>query len=422
MSEETPITPRARKLAGIARWALVVAFAALAALGAAIGAGVIGGGDAIPYTCPMHAQIVNDGPGSCPICGMDLVPQAASNTHTTSTAHTTNVTPADSPPGTVHVTTAQARGVGVVTVAARMQPLTRRIRAPGRVDADANAVSIVDVRLPGWLSGLTVRSVGEEVRRGALLATLTSPQLFDAESELVAARRAAAALGTSGEPFLEAARARLAALGVPASEVARVSNGGAASTRLAIRAPRNGVVVALDASDGAYVGPGSALFTIADLSRLAVVADLAESDAGALGVGSAVRVALASKPERSIAGHVVLLAPTVDAARRTRSVRVALDDAAASGALVPGSAVWLDAELATRSVLVVPRDAVLSGATSTRVFVDAGGGHFAPRTVELGVELDELVEITSGLRDGERVAAVGAFLLDAESRFHTGAP
>jgi len=209
---------------------------------------------------------------------------------------------------------------------------------------------------------------------------------------------------------------------VPASEVARVSNGGAAATRLAIRAPRHGVLVALDASDGAYVAPGSALFTIADLSRLAVVAELAENDASALDVGSAVRVTPASTPERSIAGHIVLLAPSVDAARRTRSVRVALDDAAASRALVPGTAVWLDAELAPRSVLVVPRDAVLSGATSARVFVDAGGGHFAPRTVELGAELGELVEITTGLREGERVAAVGAFLLDAESRFHTGAP
>ena len=413
MTEESPITPRSRRLAGIVRWVLVGGFAVLAVVGAVIGAGLLSGGEVVKYACPMHAQVVQDGPGSCPICGMDLVPQApGAGTEGTNEGATAR--------GGVHVSDSHVSALGVVSVAAHAQALTRHIHAPGRVDADANAISVVDVRMPGWLSGLTVRSVGQHVRRGAVLATLTSPQLFEAENELVAARRSSLALGEAGAPLLESARARLASLGVPAGEVMRVSSGGAASTRLAVRAPRDGVVVALAASDGAYVGPGSALFTIADLSRVAVIAELSESDASALAVGDEVQISLPGAPAARLVGHLTLMAPSIDSARRTRNVRIAVDTVDA--ALVPGAAAWVDANLAPRNALVVPRDAVLSRADGARVFVDVGQGHFEPREVTLGIALDETVEIVTGLRDGERVASVGAFLLDAESRLRAGAP
>ncbi len=423
MSEETPISSRARAVAGALRWALVVAVALIAALGVAIGAGVIGERAHVTYVCPMHAQVVNDGPGSCPICGMDLVPASTLDAGTPAPHAARDGGASDTTRPTVHVGAAQARNLGFATVAARRSALSRHLRAPARVDADATASAVVEVRLPGWLGDLAVRSVGERVRRGQALATLNSPSLFEAETTLAAARDAAQTLGPGGPALLDGARARLAALGVPAPEVERVARGGAPTTRLAVPAPRGGVVVALAASEGAWVTPGTALLTIADPARVAIVAELAEAEAESLATGAPVTITLLAAPTRALPGRVTLRAPTIDPARRTRAVRIHLDDAVSAGdALVPGAAAWLDADLGARDALVVPRDAVVPGSERARVFVDVGDGHFEPRPVTTGAERDGLVEITEGLREGERVATVGAFLLEAESRLLGGAP
>jgi Cu(I)/Ag(I) efflux system membrane fusion protein len=433
MSEGTPVRPHARTFARVLRAALIVGAIVLAVLGAAIGLGLVGERASVPYVCPMHLQIVDDGPASCPICGMDLVPAASldAGVPTASTAHApddggvahgaSNGGVASAP--TVHVGASQAARLGFVSVAVRRQALARRVRAPARVEADANATTVVDVRVPGWIAGVTIASVGVRVRRGQTLATLNSPALFEAEQGLAAARDTAQALGTGGAGLVDAARARLAALGVPGAEIERVARGGAPATRLTLTAPRAGVVVALGASAGAYVVPGSALFTIADLRHVAVVAELTESDADALPVGTPVTITLTASPARALPGRVALLAPLVDPARRTRTIRVTLDALTSeTPALAPGAAAWLDAEPGTRDGLVVPRDAVVPDGTRARVFVDVGGGHFAPRDVRTGAERDGLVEIVDGLREGERVATVGAFLLEAESRLRGSAP
>jgi Cu(I)/Ag(I) efflux system membrane fusion protein len=430
MSDETPIDPRARTVARLLRIALIVGAVALAVLGTAIGLGVVGERTTVTYVCPMHLQIVDDGPSSCPICGMDLVPAATLDAGTSAShaSHDGGVAHApsdggDAPTQTVHVGTTQAARLGFVSVAARRHALARSLRAPARVEADANASAVVDVRLPGWIDGVSIASIGVRVRRGQRLATLNSPALFEAEQNLATARDTAQALGTGGAGLLDAARARLAALGVPGAEIERVARGGAPSTRLAITAPRTGVVVAIGASAGAYVLPGNALFTIADLSRIAVVAELAEADVSALPVGTAVTITLTAAPERALPGRIALVVPLVDPTRRTRTVRVALEPPIPdTTALAPGAAAWLDAEPGTRDALVVPRDAVVPGSGEARVFVDVGDGHFAPRVVTTGAEREGLVEIVAGLREGERVATVGAFLLEAESRLLGSAP
>jgi len=430
MSDDTPLDPRAQTFARVLRAVLILGAIALAALGAAIGFGLVGERAQVTYVCPMHLQIVDDRPSSCPICGMNLVPAATldAGTPTAQVAHDADVAHHDAdggtaPTQTVHVSATQATALGIVAVAAHRAPMARRLRAPARVEIDANATAVIDVRMPGWLDGVTITSVGARVRRGQTLATLNSPALFEAEQSLATARDTAQALGASSAGLVAAARARLAALGVPAAEVARVAQGGAPSTRLALTAPRTGVVVALGASAGAYVTPGSALFTIADLTRIAVVAEIAETDVDALPVGTPVTITLTASTDHAFAGRVALVMPTIDASRRTRAVRVALEAPNTDdGALAPGAAAWIDVDLGARDALVVPRDAVLPERDHARVFVDVGEGHFAPRAVRTGAERDGLVEVVDGLREGERVATVGAFLLEAESRLLGSAP
>jgi Cu(I)/Ag(I) efflux system membrane fusion protein len=498
-------SPRALRIAALVRWVLVAAAVVLAVAGVAVGLGLLGGdfvartftcpmhpevraatpgscpvcgmdlvetasapgarprdearasvsaaaapaagdSDAV-YTCPMHPEVVQRGPGRCPDCRMFLVPRAGATA--TADAGTDAGAPAaesrlaadatsDRQP-TVYVRQSAARRLGIVAVPVTAREFAATVRVPGTVEFDADAVAVVDVRLPGWLTSLRVRGVGEPVRRGTPLGTLTSPALHEAEAQLAAAVAAAAVMG-SGASLLASARARALAVGVPAAEVERIARGGTPTPTLTLRAPRGGVVVAVGASAGSYVAPGTPVVTIADPARLAVIAEVPERELEAFAPGTSVRVrpsrvsdAAPSDPDRSDVGRpaqdaeatVMWLAPIADPARRSVAARLRFSTppahAAATSMLRPGASVWVETTGPPRRALWVPRDAVLPGAGRATVFVDAGDDHYRPRDVRVGVDLGDVVEVLEGLREGDRVAARAAFLLEAESRLHGGA-
>jgi Cu(I)/Ag(I) efflux system membrane fusion protein len=474
----TAPSPRALRIAAAVRWALVAAAAALAAAGVSVGVGLVGQkAPTTVFTCPMHPEVRARAPGSCPACGMDLVEveatprdaTGASGGPTPSTAAAAPsaarapagdpdaiytcpmhpevvqrgpgrcpdcrmfLVPRDPGPGeeteaqpgaAVHVAEPAARRLGIVAVPVVTREIAAPARAAGTVELDADAVEVLDVRLPGWLTALRVRAVGEPVRRGAPLGTLSSPALFEAEAQLAAAIAAAAALG-GGETLVAPARTRALALGVPAAEVERLVRGGAPTATLQLRAPRSGVVVAIGATAGAYVAPGTPIVSIADPGRGAVLAEIPERDAAALAPGVVARVRPVAHPDEVRSATVTWRMPTADPARRTVTARLALAPPSGRGtgvvdALGPGASVWVEIDPPARRALVVPRDAVLPGAGRSVVFVDAGGGHYRAREVRAGADLGDAVEIVEGLREGERVAARGAFLLEAESRLHGG--
>jgi len=442
---DAPPSPLAQRRAAIVRWVLIGGFAALAVTGFVVGFDLLGSGATSEqgqvWYCPMHPQIRADRPGQCPICGMDLVlddhggtPTAAAPVklfcprHPLIRSDIPGLCPLDGEPlvpmrvegrATVGISPDRVRQIGVVSVLVERRAVERSIEAPAQVAVDESRVAVVDTRLPGWITALRVRDAGQVVRRGQPLATLTSTDLYAAESQLVAARQTAAVLGVRGAGLVEQERARLLALGVPAAEINRVANGGEAATKLGLRAPRAGTVVVLGVSEGAFVAPGTVLFTIADLSRAWVLADLAEHDAAAVRPGDEARVEAPLAPGRTFVGRVELLEPFVDPRTRTRRARIVIEDAAE--ALVPGAVATARFAGAGREVLVVPRDAVLTAERDQHVFVDLGEGRFEPRPVTTGEEREGWVEIRTGLAEGERVASAAAFLLDAESQLRANA-
>lgn len=361
------------------------------------------GGDVAYYTCSMHPSVENEGPGTCPICSMDLVPVTREEIET----------------GTILVDAARRQAIGVTTAPAERRPLGTSLRAVGSVVYDETRLAEVTVKTRGWIGDLVVDEPGQRVRRGQTLFTLYSPELYATQEELLSALESQrAAQGTSAphraDYLVDAARKRLRLWDLEDAQIDRVAATGEPVKNLPIVSPVSGHVVEKHVVAGSAVEPGVTLYRIAGLDSVWVEAELYESELAEVEVGQTARVTLPYLPGRSFEGRVSFVYPYLDGARRTGRVRVEL--ANPDLALKPDmfATVRLERDLGER--LVVPEDAVLYAGERSFVFVDLGEGRLRPTAVETGVETADFVEILSGLQEGESVVTSGNFLVAAESR------
>jgi len=366
------------------------------------------------WVCPMHPTYVSDRKGSCPICGMDLVPAAELSSGGASAI-----------PGMAEVELS-AEGValaGVRTRPAAVETMTATIRAVGTVTVDETRVRSVQTKVGGWIESLAVNAVGETVARGQPLLTIYSPELLASQEELVralAARGAAAGAAPgedalAGRDFLvDAARRRLRLFDVPEEFIAQLEAGGRPSRAVPLRSPVAGAVTERMAYAGMRVEPGQTLFMVADLSTVWVEARFYEYEAGLLAAGMPAEVRLPHDPTVVLHGTVDLVYPTVDAASRTLPVRLVF--ANPFGLLRPGMYANVDLAVDRGEALMIPDDAILDTGARRLVFVALGEGRFAPREVEVGARSGGRAQILDGLEAGEEVVVRANFLLDSESR------
>ncbi len=346
------------------------------------------------YVCPMHAQIVRDEAGSCPICGMDLVEkqlQAQTDEH-----------PA------VEISNAVVQRMGVRTRAVTRDTLWKFIRTVGRVDYDETRLAHVHPRAAGWMEKLNLRAEGDPVRRGQLLGQLYSPDILGAQVDFLIA------LDQPGKQRKEKARNRLRLLGVTETTINRIQKRRQTQNTVPLIAPQKGVMSRLMAREGMYVKPDDEIFTIADLSRIWVLVDVFEYQIDWLSEGVAAEITVPAYPGRKWEGKVDYIYPELDARSRTLRVRLAFDNP--DGRLKAN----MFAEVAIyggpkRGVLVVPREAVIETGERSSVVRALGKGRFQPVDVVTGMVSNGSVEILNGLEEGDDVVISGQFLIDSES-------
>lgn len=436
-------SPRALALAAKVRWGLVVLALGLAVLGVVLGAGWFSAPDASSaYSCPMHPEIRTDAPGTCPICQMDLVPLAqvpaqsvgpanaklACPLHPEVRSDLPGVCPLDGQAlvpitvpgrGLVHIGDEAARRIGVVLVPAVSRTVPSSVRALGLVATDPARTAIAQSRFAGFVTRLSVTTPFTRVRRGQALASLTSSDLYRAEAEFATARATAGVVDSGRDPFLASAEARLDATGLSSREVARVAGGGAPRSDAQVTSPRTGTVLEIRVSVGEMVTPGMPLYVISDLSRLFVNADVPADEAASIQAGMRAHV-FAPGTAVPIDGVVELVEPVIDPSALVRRVRVVVEQA--DETLVPGARVDVELLREPHDAILVPEDAVLVDGRQHHVFVARDDGLFEARRVVPGARVAREIEILSGLRAGERVASVAAFLIDAESQIRGTSP
>jgi RND family efflux transporter MFP subunit len=181
-----------------------------------------------------------------------------------------------------------------------------------------------------------------------------------------------------------------------------------------VAAPTTGWIVQKNAVQGLSFQAGADLFTLADLSKVWVLADVYEGELPRVGVGQKATATLAAQPDKPLVGEVKLVYPSVDPVTRTAKVRLEFKNDDLS--LKPGMFASVAMALPPSSGVVIPREALVDTGEVQYVFVDKGAGRFEPRRVTVGIKAGERVEVRGGVAEGEIVVTTGNFLLDSESR------
>lgn len=325
------------------------------------------------------------------------------------------VTPSPSPTHgrvAVDLGAASARDLGIQLEEVRRTSLTSEVRAVATVVPDESRISHVHTRVSGWVEQLDVNTTGEFVRAGQPLARIFSQELLASQTEYLAARASTTAAGITSA-VVAGGRMRLTVLGMTPEEIDGIERTGQPRRLVTVVAPRSGVVVNRGITVGTSVDPSTTLITIADLSRIWILAEVPEANIPGIRVGSTAQLDFAASGRMPFPARVDFLYPTLS--ERTRTLRVRFSAANPGGSLRPGLYGTATFETAGPPVITVPRDAVVDTGLAQHVFV-ARDGMFEPRVVTLGLQLADRVEIRDGLAEGEQVVAAGVFLLDSESR------
>jgi Cu(I)/Ag(I) efflux system membrane fusion protein len=305
-------------------------------------------------------------------------------------------------------------------------------RLLGRVDYDETRLRTVTSWIGGRIDRLQVKTTGQRVGRGQVIATLYSPEVFSAHQDLLVAKQQVSKLAGATESArmgaqaaLDASRDRLRLLGVPAGEVATMEKAKRPSEQVRIRTPFSGTVIERLATEGSYVKTGTGLYQIADLSQLWVQLDAYESDMPLLQIGQEVSLKVEALPTEQFDGRVTFVDPVLN--QRTRTTRVRIEVKNAKGQLRPGmfaeAVVRGQKKDADASALVVPETAPLFTGRRSIVYVEVPGQTsptYEARVVRLGSKMGEVYPVIAGLAEGEAVVVHGAFTLDADLQIRGG--
>jgi membrane fusion protein, copper/silver efflux system len=376
------------------------------------------------YTCPMDPEVISDQPGRCPVCGMKLV-QVPPTTDSVATPNVgdmtqSNMGPAPVPglvPITIEPQRLQLTGLRTGTVSVR--PLEGSLRLVGFVTPDESRLSDIQLRFSGWVKQLTVDQTGQQIKAGQKLLSIYSPDIFQAEQDYIVAKQSIgrvgdAELSATRQQLLTAAHQRLELLGVPKEELSRLDSANAPASEIWIRSPSTGVVLEKNVIEGQQINPNQSLFSVADLSRVWVLADVYERDLAGIKLGQNVKMTSNSYPGELFEGTVSFIYPTVSEQSRTLKIRI--EFANPSLRLKPGMYAEVEIEGEGTGVLAVPADAVMDGGSHQYAFVVHGGTHFEPRMLKIGRRADDYMEVLSGLSEGDEVVTSASFLIDSESR------
>jgi multidrug efflux pump subunit AcrA (membrane-fusion protein) len=380
------------------------------------------------YWCPMHPTVVRDHPDKCPICAMPLSKRKKGEKEPDEAL----------PPGVVsrvQLTPYKVAVAGIETAEVGYRALARDIRAVGFVEFDERKLARITARPTGKsrIEKLFVNTTGQTVGKGDPLAELYSPDLVVTVQNLLDARSA----GSSR--LEELSRQRLRLWGIDNAQLDGILKTGKPITHLTVRSPISGHVIRKYQVEGEYVEEGGRLYDVADLSTVWIEAQVYEDELAYLREGLEVKATTRAFPNRAFEGKLSFIHPHLDASTRTLKVRfdmdnprhdlrpgmyatVALQVPATDLNLLPADAPEKQKrEEEAGRVLAVPERAVIDTGSRKFVYREAEPDVYEGVEVELGPRCGGFYPVLRGLKEGERVATTGSFLIDAETRLGAGA-
>ena len=352
------------------------------------------------WVAPMDPNYRKDGPGKSPM-GMDLVPVYEGQQGNAENNQGNGA-------GVVTISPNVVNNLGVKTAPVKREPIDSKISTVGYVQYDEDEIVHIHPRVAGWVEKLHVKAEGDRVEKGEPIYTLYSPQLVNAQEELVIA------LKRKNTGLINGAKDRLKALQLSEGLIQNLEKTLKVQQNITFYAPQSGVVDGLNIREGFYVKPENTLLSIAKLNKVWVEAEIFERDAALVKKGLPVSMTVDYLPGKEWKGNVDYIYPSLNESTRTLRVRLKFDNT--NDELKPNmfaSVTMFSDE--NSEVVVVPKAAVIRTGTQNRVVVALGDGQFKSVHVDIGRVGNEYIEIVNGVVEGDEVAVLAQFLLDSES-------
>ena len=356
------------------------------------------------WTCSMHPQIRQGEPGSCPICGMDLIPIAAEGS-------------LDGVDGNAVVLSASALKIAEVetTIIEKRAPF-KEVILSGQVKSDERRIHELTAHFPGRIEKLFVNFTGQKVYKGQVLATIFSPELVTAQKELFEAIK----YKDSNPRLYLAARNKLKLWLFTTDQIDEIEQSGEVLFYSKILSPGSGTVSKRNIAQGDHVMEGMSMFQIIDLSHVWVEFDAYESDIPWIKMAAVMDISIKSVPGKVFKSKVAFIDPVLNERTRTTIIRGELDNKSAT--LRPGmfAQASIKSNLSNKKQSVmVPKSAVLWTGKKSVVYVKEEHGEsyaFHYREIILGEDTGSHYVVVEGLQPGEAVVTNGAFKIDAAAQ------
>lgn len=361
--------------------------------------------DGTVWTCSMHPQIKMDKPGLCPLCAMDLIPMKTSGNGGEAID-----------PNAIQMSDEAIALANIQTTVVGRQNAVKDIQLYGTIQVDERLSQSQTSHVNGRIEKLYVNFTGENIRQGQTIASVYSPDLLNAQQELLEAVK----MRDIQPLILEASKEKLRLWKLTDNQIDAIINSGKVNPIVEIKSNSSGVVISKNVSQGDYINQGSVLLNVANLSQVWAMFDAYEVDLPFLKVGDNLEFTLQSVPGKTFSGKISFIDPLLDKTTRTSKVRVVT---ANTGMLLKPE-MYATAKVSSSlkqqgDGIVVPKSAVLWTGKRSIVYVKQTNTEtpaFMLREIELGPSLGSSYVVMSGLQDGEEIVTNGAFSIDATAQ------
>jgi len=354
------------------------------------------------WTCSMHPQIMQPEPGDCPICGMDLIPAESG---------------ADGLLADQFKLTENALALADVqtSIIGNSEIDNNVIKLSGKIveNEESNAVQVS--YFSGRIERLYVSFTGEEIRKGQLLASIYSPELYAAQQELITA----ASLKESQPKLYEAVRNKLKLWKLSEKQINQIETSGKVIENFPVYATVSGTVSEKLVEQGDYIKQGQPLLKIAKLNTVWANFDVYENQIDLFKKRQEVVITTNAYPNKEFKGKVSFIDPVLDTRTRTVKLRVVLNntnDEFKPGMFVEGKIRGISSTI--EQLLSIPSTAVLWTGERSVVYLKSSPTEpvFEMREVKLGNTIGENYEVLSGLQNGDEIVTNGTFTIDAAAQ------
>jgi Cu(I)/Ag(I) efflux system membrane fusion protein len=352
----------------------------------------------VKYTCSMHPQIIEDKPGNCPICGMELVIKSKQN-------NSTGLTLSES----------QMQLANIKTIIVGEANFTESKLLNGRLVSNPNNNLVIASKFAGRVDKLFFKEAGRKINAGQALFQVYSEDLLTLQKDylLNVKQQITFPSETIYKRLVEASKNKLVLYGYSINQIANLSRENKPNPYVTVFSKSSGVITEVNITEGQYISIGTPILRIENLNSLWVEADIYPSEINHIKIGQKVNISVSGFENESVDGIIEFISPQLNEGNQVLTIRASISNPQSK--YQPGMQANINLQFGNKDeVITLPNEAITREESGDFVWIKTDKENFEIRKVEIGQGNDDNIIIKNGIRNGEKVVISGAYLLSSE--------